>query len=160
MRRRPLIVCLILIVPFVACTRSAPSYLAPSLEPVVALAAAIAVMPVSEVNERVLVAEELRRQAGLDGPTVVALQRRIREIRWFETIEQARLHCDTRAGGCEHSTVKSIEKIGSDWRVVVSQSMLGGCGFQHFIIRVAVSSEFGVVRSVLLGESGSCGVRR
>ncbi len=159
MRSQLLIASLGVSVLFAACARPAARGIAPSVEPVVALAAAIAVMPVSEVNQRVLVRDELRRDAGLDGTALEALERRLGDLRWFETLEQAKQYCDVRAGGCVQSSVKSIEKTGGDWRIVISQSMLGGCGFQHFVVKAYVTSGIGVVRSVTAGDSASCGRR-
>lgn len=159
MRHDPLTVPLGLIMLLLACARPAPRAIAPSPEPVAALAAAIAVMPVSEVNARVLVREELRRHAGLESAAFAALERRLGDIRWFETTEQAKRFCDARAGGCVQSSVRSIEMDGSEWRIVISQSMLSGCGFQHFVVKVYVTAGVGVVRSVTAGDSGSCGVR-
>ena len=120
--------------------------------------AALRTVPVREVDTRVVVGEGLRERTGMSPALLATLRTRLEFMRWFDTEAAATAYCASLAemARCVRLQVQPVSRRGNLSLVPISRSMVGGCGFQVYEVAVVATGDQVVVRSVSIGESGSC----
>lgn len=152
-----------ILIPFVlgltACRASLPSR---SADEAAVIEAALRVIPVRSVDQRIVVEDDLLAHPTVSSAVVARLRSRLQFAEFFRDEQSAATRCASRTSGpwCVRLSLDSLVSRGAIHEVTVSSSAVRGCGFQEYVVEVRTTGGEAFVRSVTVGESGSCGVRR